>query len=162
VKDLAKTQKDKFDKYASKQNKTNLENADTKNADKDLVEDNALDQWVEEEFEKYLLKLGQDNAIGTVNKIKTGNMAALQNDFNTYIQNFFADKAEFSQYMNLLKNAEIKDALQPFTFELEALSQEVMDMLNTEPKESETGDQDGTVDEEGNVLHNDLGTSGKG
>ncbi|MEI6774076.1 MAG: hypothetical protein WCL18_04680 [bacterium] len=51
--------------------------------------------------------------------------------------------------MNLLENAEIKDVLQPFIFELDALSQEVMDMLNTEDKDNST------PDDPGNVMHND-------
>ncbi len=57
MKDLAKSQKDKFTTYAQKQNKTNLENPDNSNPDNDFLYDNALDKRIEEEFDKYLLKL---------------------------------------------------------------------------------------------------------
>jgi hypothetical protein len=60
-------------------------------------------------------------------------MAALKDDFNAYLQKEFSNDSEFSQYMNLLKNAEIKDALQAFSFELEELSQEVIDSLDSNP-----------------------------
>lgn len=60
MKDLAKTQKEKFDTYAAKQNKTNLESPDTQNPDKDLLNDNALDKRIEEEFDKYLTIVRQE------------------------------------------------------------------------------------------------------
>jgi hypothetical protein len=60
---LAKSQKDKFDTYAGKQNKTNLETSDKKDPDKDLVDDNALDKRIEEEFDKYLLHGGPEKDI---------------------------------------------------------------------------------------------------
>ncbi|MEI6774077.1 MAG: hypothetical protein WCL18_04685 [bacterium] len=85
---MAKTQKDKLDAYAKKQNKTNLETPDNTNPDKDFINDNALDKRIEEEFDKYLLD-PEKNIQGTLDKIKTGNMAALQNDFNAYLQKEF-------------------------------------------------------------------------
>lgn len=157
VKDLAKTQKGKFDKYAEKQNKTNKESPDNQNADKDFIEDNALDKRVEEEFDKYLLGVDFNNAINVtkkIDKIKTGNMAALQNDFNDYLQKEFWNNSEFSQYMNLLKNAEIKNAVQSFSFELEALSQEVIDSLA--PDQSAVENQS-WHDQSGNTFLNDRG-----
>lgn len=156
VKNLAKTQKGKFDTYAEKQNKTNKESPDNQNSDKDFVNDNALDKRIEEEFDKYLFALWIKDISGTTNKIITGNMSALQNDFNAYLQKEFADNSEFSQYMNLLKNAEIKDALQAFSFELEALSQEVIASL--ESSQSITGGWNAAKGEAGNVLVGDKPT----
>lgn len=75
-------------------------------------------------------------------------MASVQNNFNTYLQKEFSNNSEFSQYMNLLKNAEIKDALQPFSFELEALSQDVLDSLGSNSSSGEGNAQSN----QGNVL----------
>jgi len=138
VKDLAKMQKAKFDAYAEKQNKTNKEIPDNQNPEKDFLNDNALDKRIEEEFDKYLLD-PKKNIYGTLDKIKTGNMAALQDDFNAYLQKEFADNSEFSQYMNLLKNAEIKQATEAFSFELDALSQDVLESLTPEQSTSQRG-----------------------
>lgn len=127
---MSKAKKDKFDAFAKKQNKTNLDNPDNKNPDKDFINDNALDERVEQEFDKYLLKLGENDAKGTINKLYTGNVTSLQNDFNKYLQDFFAEKSQFSQYMKVLEDAEIKEALKPFSFELNALSQDVIASLD--------------------------------
>jgi hypothetical protein len=72
-------------------------------------------------------------------------MASLQTDFNAYLQKEFSIDDEFSMYMNLLKNAEIKDAVQPFVFELEALSQDIIDSLaaaQAEDNNTSTSNQD--------------------
>ncbi|HMS90889.1 MAG TPA: hypothetical protein PKC87_01610, partial [Candidatus Absconditabacterales bacterium] len=150
VKNLAKTQKGKFDTYARKQEKTNLDIPDNQNPDKDFLDDNALDKRIEEEFDKYLLSLGIKDISGTTNKIVTGNMASLQKDFNDYLQKEFANNSEFSVHMNLLKNAEIKQTLEQFSFELEELSQNILASLQSD--QSVRGEGGTASGETGNVL----------
>lgn len=59
-------------------------------------------------------------------------MASLQKDFNDYLQKEFANNSEFSVHMNLLKNAEIKQTLEQFSFELEELSQTILASLQSD------------------------------